>query len=132
MSKEREPAQVNRHVRDEKGNRTLVVKNAWRLATHHKKGFEVEVDVEHKDDDGNRKTRKETQTRYRWVRREGTTSLKAFARGLVPTKGGVITQELQQLSRAASDWLHNKGANTSKPNQGIGSTRKKKGSGSNK
>lgn len=101
MAKEREPAKVTENPRDDKGCKTDQVKGAWRKATHSRKEIPGQGD---------------NKTRYRMVRREGSMSLKEFAR--------------RQGGEAGERWLRNKAANTSKPPLGIGSTRKKKGSGS--
>lgn len=99
MSKEREPAKVIENPRDAEGRKTDQVKSAWRKATHSRKETLGQG---------------EEKTRYHMVRREGSMSLKEFARRLDDD--------------SSKRWLHNKGANTAKPPQGIGSTRKKKSS----
>lgn len=101
MAKEREPAKHVPNPRDDKGCKTDQVKSAWKRATTSLKEIPGQGDQ---------------KTRYRRVRREGSMSLKEFAR--------------RQGGEAGERWLHNKRANTSKPPLGIGSTRKKKGSGS--
>lgn len=98
--KERVPAEHRRNPRDDKGCKTDQVKSAWRKYTHRLKEIPGSG---------------ETKTRYKWVRLEGSMSLREFAR--------------RQGGEAGERWFHNKGANTSKPPLGIGSTRKKKGSG---
>ena len=101
MAKEREPAKHVPNPRDAEGRKTDQVKSAWRKYTHRMK--EIPGSGENK-------------TRYKWVRLEGSMSLREFAR--------------RQGGEAGARWLRNKAANTSKPPLGIGSTRKKKGSGS--
>lgn len=98
MAKERVPAEHVPNPRGADGRKTDQVKSAWRKYTHVRKEIPGQG---------------EEKTRYRWVRREGSMSLKEFAR--------------RQGEEAGRRWLHNKGANTSKPPLGIGSTRKKKG-----
>lgn len=53
-----------------------------------------------------------------WVPNSNHVSLKAFARSSTD----------EAVKAAARDWFHNKRANVSNPPQGIGCTRKKKGS----
>lgn len=77
--------------------KTDQVKSAWRAETHSLKEVHAHGDE---------------KTRRRWVRREGSMSLKEFAR--------------RQDDEASKRWFHNKRVNTSNPPQGIGSTRKKK------
>lgn len=108
------------YVRDDKGNRVHLVKSAWRRETHVRQPYDVEIDVQVKDDKSDKKTRKETVTRYRWVLREGAPSLKQWARGRL--------NEKSVDGLAAINWLRNKGLNTSKPQLCIGKTKKKKGS----
>lgn len=55
------------------------------------------------------------KTAWRKKGRKDGQSLKTFARALAT-----------QRDELATNWLHNKTANTSKPNKGIGRTRKKK------
>lgn len=99
--KERVPAEHKANPRDAEGRKTDQVKSAWRKYTHRLKEIPGQG---------------ENKTRYKWVRLEGSMSLKEFAR--------------RQGAEAGARWLFNKGANTSKAPLGIGSTRKKKGSGS--
>ncbi len=99
MAKEREPAKHIENPRDDKGHKTGQVKSAWRAATRSRKEIPGQG---------------EEKTRYRMVRREGSMSLKEFAR--------------RQDDESSKRWLHNKRANTSNPPLGIGNTRKKKGS----
>lgn len=101
MTKERVPEKHVENPRDAEGRKTDQVKSAWRKATHSRKEIPGQG---------------EEKTRYRMVRREGSMSLKEFAR--------------RQDDEASKRWFHNKGANTSNPPLGIGCTRKKKGSGS--
>lgn len=105
----RSPDKKLPNPRDHEGHLTDQVRSAWRKATHAK----VEVEVQNEEGEGD--DQKKKSTRYRWRRREGTASLKDFAR--------------KQGGDAGARWLHNKAANTSRPQLGIGSTRKKKGSG---
>ena len=102
VMKEREPVQVIHNPRDDKGRKTDQVKSSWRKATHSRKEIPGAGD---------------NKTRYRMVRRPGSMSLKEFAR--------------RQDDEHSQRWLHNKAANTANPPKGIGSTRKKKGSGGN-
>jgi len=101
VSKERVPEKHIENPRDAEGRKTDQVKSAWRKATHSRKEIPGQG---------------EEKTRYRMVRREGSMSLKAFAK--------------RQDDEASKRWFHNKGANTSNPPLGIGCTRKKKSSNS--
>lgn len=96
--KERVPAEHKANPRDAEGRKKDQVKSAWRKYTHRLKEIPGQG---------------ENKTRYKWVRLEGSMSLKEFAR--------------RQGEEAGARWLHNKSANTSKAPLGIGSTRKKKG-----
>lgn len=75
---------------------------AWREATH------VSQVVNVTDDRG------ETRSRTVWTRKDGTQSLRQFARSAQAGDDGVT-------------WLWNKKANSSKPPLGLGRTRKRKG-----
>lgn len=110
----RVPESHVQHIRDDKGNRVDIVKNAWRKATHTKQAFLTEYDVEVKEaEDGKKKQkRKETRSVYRWVRVEGTPSLKQWLR----------TAKDAPLF-AAQKWFANKAAKTTKPQLCIGRTR---------
>lgn len=78
--------------------KTDQIKSAWRAATHsHREVSGVGADG---------------TPRMRWLRREGSMSLKEFAR--------------RQDDDASKRWFHNKRVNTSNLPQRIGSTRKKK------
>lgn len=95
---QRQPAKIIPNPRDE-GRKFDQVKSAWRRATY------VRDEV---PGTGDQKTKRKK------IRRQGSVSLKEFAR----CQGG----------EAGKRWISNKRANTSKPPLGIGSTRKKQGS----
>jgi hypothetical protein len=98
--KERVHAEHRPNPRDAEGKKTDQVKSAWRKYTHQRKEVPGVGDQ---------------KTRHRWVRLPGSMSLREFAR--------------RQGGAAGERWLWNKRTNTSKPPLGVGSTRKKKGSG---
>jgi len=70
---------------------------------------------------------KQVKDLWKKLAKKSGVALRAFARALHARDAGQFCGCTEDECKLASDWLSNKSANTSKPPQGIGSTRKKSG-----
>lgn len=124
-TKERKPVQKQQNPRDAQDKLKETAKGYWRAETHVKREVQVTVVNKEKGPDGKLRDVESTESRYKWVKREGAPSLKQWAR-----QAGNDANRIGDRQESAQRWLFNKATNSSSPPKRIGSTRKKSGSNS--